>query len=386
MKSKLSALKFVKNNKKQVRVMVAALSLTFMTMYMVCFILFSTKESFKTLFLEQPKKVAYLELTPDTLGVDKDSYTEDEEYNQAVNLARDKVIEDIKSHEGISDAILTQTLSASYSGMVGQISYDFPLLEKEQIPKFLDHMGAKLTAGRLPDGDGEVLVDKKVLKNGKMKLGSYFNESVFGNIFTVVGEIDSDYMTCVGMPYGYTNTGWYIVVLCDEANSDMTKVLGDIGITPTEYDRIFDSVDWADMYDKMVTEQIDTAMIIILIVVIIFLAISILIAYVTFMRNRVNEYCLYASIGFARKDIYGMIMREILIIFGTGIILGAAVTILMMFAFGIFVLEPMGLLYKYFYPGQILRILAAFAAIIGFLQIPITVTINNIKTMDMIEE
>lgn len=386
MKSKLSALKFVKNNKKQVRVMVAALSLTFMTMYMVCFILFSTKESFNSLFLKQPKRVAYLELTPETLGVDKDSYTGDDEYNQAVNLARDKAIADIKNHEGISDAIFTQTLSARYSGMVGSIAYDFPLLNKEQIPEFLEHMDAKLTSGRMPEGDGEVLVDKRVLKNGKMKVGSYFNESAFGNIFTVVGEIDSDNMTCVGMPYGYTNTGWYIVVLCDEANSDMTKVLGDIGITPTEYDRIFDSVDWADMHDELVIEQLDAAMIIILVIVSIFLAISVLIAYVTFMRSRVNEYCLYASIGFARKDIYGMIMREILIIFGTGIIIGAAVTILMMFAFGILLLEPLGLLYKYFYPEQLLRISAAFAAIIGFLQIPISVTINNIKTMDMIEE
>ncbi len=46
----------------------------------------------------------------------------------------------------------------------------------------------------------------------------------------------------------------------------------------------------------------------------------------------------------------------------------------------------MGLKYKYFYPEHLLRILAAFAAIIGVLQIPISVTINNIKTIDMIEE
>ena len=104
------------------------------------------------------------------------------------------------------------------------------------------------------------------------------------------------------------------------------------------------------------------------------------------MRSRVNEYCLYTSIGFGRKDVYGMIMREILLIFGISIILGGIVTVIIMIYFGNCVLEPMGLIYKYFYPEHLLRILAAFVAIVGVLQIPISVTINNIKTIDMIEE
>lgn len=386
MKSRLSALKFVRNNKKQVWVMIVALSLTFMTMYIINFLFLTTKESFKALFLEQPKRVAYLDLTPDTMGVEREDYTSNDEYNLAVDETRDKIIADIKKHEGISDAMLTQTLSASYQGIVGSVGYDFPLLSKEQIPEFVNHMGAKLIDGRMPEGDGEILVDEKVLKNKSMKVGGYFNETFFGHAFKVVGVLESDYMTCVGTPMGYTNTGWYIVVLCDEANSDMTKLLADIGITPTEYDTIFDSVDWAKMYKELVTEQLDTALLAILIVVIIFLAISILVAYVSFMRSRVNEYCLYASIGFGRKDIYGMIMREILIIFGISILLGLAVTVIIMVYFAKFMLEPMGLIYQYFYPEHLFRILAAFVAIIGFLQIPVSVTVNRIKTIDMIEE
>lgn len=386
MKSKLSALKFVRNNKKQVWVMIIALSLTFMTMYIINFLFLTTKESFKALFLEQPQRVAYLDLTPDTMGVERQDHTSDEEYDLAAGQARDKIIADIKKHKGVSDAIFTQTLSANYQGIVGSVGYDFPLLSKDQIPGFADHMGAKLIEGRMPEGDGEILVDEKVLKNKGMKVGGYFNESSFGHTFKVVGVLESDYMTCVGTPMGYTNTGWYIVVLCDEANSDMTKVLRDIGITPTEYDTIFDSADWAKMYKELVTEQLDAALLAILIIVIIFLAISILVAYISFMRSRVKEYCLYASIGFGRKDVYGMIMGEILIIFGISILLGSAVTVIIMVCFGKFMLEPMGLIYQYFYPEHLLRILAAFIAIIGLLQIPVSVTINRIKTIDRIEE
>lgn len=386
MNSRLSALKFVRNNKKQVWVMIIALSLTFMTMYTINFLFLTTKESFGVLFLEQPKRLAFLALTPDTMGVEKEDYDSDADYSSAIARARDRVIADIRGHEGISGAVFTQALYATYQGIVGGVGFDFPLLSKELIPKFTDHMGATLIEGRMPEGDGEILVDEKILRNQKMELGGSFNESAYGSTFRIVGVIASDYMTCVGTPMGYTNSGWYIVVLCDEENADMTKVLEDIGITPTEYDTIFDSVDWAESYREMVVEQLDAALLAILIVVIIFLAISVLVAYVSFMRSRVNEYCLYMSIGFGRREVYGMIMREILIIFGTGIILGSVVTVIIMNVSGHFILEPLGLVYKYFYPEHLLRILAAFVAIIGLLQIPVAVTVGNIKTIDMIEE
>lgn len=42
MKNKLSALKFVRNNKKQSGVMIIALALTFMTMYIMNFLFLTT--------------------------------------------------------------------------------------------------------------------------------------------------------------------------------------------------------------------------------------------------------------------------------------------------------------------------------------------------------
>lgn len=81
-----------------------------------------------------------------------------------------------------------------------------------------------------------------------------------------------------------------------------------------------------------------------------------------------------------------MIMREMLLIFGISIILGSVVTVVIMITFANFMLEPMGLIYKYFDLEHLIRILAAFVAIVGLLQIPISVTINNIKTIDRIEE
>lgn len=386
MKSNLSALKFVGNNKKQAWVMIVALSMTFMTMYIINFLFMTTQESFKALFIEQPKKVAYVELSLETMGVDRESGSSEEELYKKVERSRNHIMEKLKCHEGIDDVIYTQCLYANYQGIVGGIGYDFPLLEEGQIPTYLEHMNAKLIDGRMPHASGEILVDEKVLKNKKMKVGGYFNESSYGQVFKVVGVLESNYLTCVGTPNGYTNSGWYMVVLCDEDNSDMTKMLHDIGIFPTEYDTILDSADWANMYKELVTDQLDVALLAILIVVMIFLTISILVAYVSFMRSRVNEYCLYVSIGFSRKDVYGMMLREIGLIFGFSILIGTLVTIAIMIFMGHFVLDNLGLVYNYFYPEQLLRILAAFFAIVGFLQIPIIVIINNIKTIDRVEE
>lgn len=386
MKSKLSALKFVRNNKKQVWVMIVALALTFMTMYVINFLFLTTQESFRVLFLEQPKKVAYLNLTVDTLGVDRTSCASEEELRQKMDEARRDIAAKLKAHDGIHNVVYTQCGYASYQGIVGGVGYDFPLLEKEQIPDFLAHMGAKLTDGRMPETAGEILVDKKVLYNKNMKIGGYFNESIYGQVFTVAGVIESDCLACVGTPQGYTNSGWYMVVLCNEENADMTKVLDDIGVQVTEYDTLYDSVDWADMYRELVTEQLDAALLGILLVVMVFLAISVLVAYISFMRSRVNEYCLYASIGFSRKEIYVMIMKEIGLIFGISIGIGAVVTVIIMFLMGHFVLDRLGLIYHYFYPEHLLRIITAFFAIVGLLQIPVAVTIHHIKTIDRMEE
>ncbi len=386
MKSRLSALKFVRNNKKQVWVMIIALSLTFMTMYVINFLFLTTQESFQALFLEQPKKVAYVELSNKTMGVDSTTFSSEEELYQETDKARNGIMEKLKAHEGISDVIYTQCLYANYQGIVGGVGYDFPLLEENRISGFLKHMNAELTEGRMPEGPGEILVDQKVLHNKKMEIGGYFNESTYGEVFQVVGVLDSDYLTCVGTPRGYTNSGWYMVILCEEEHAEMAKVFHDIGIELTEYDTVYDRADWADMYKELVTDQLDAALLAILTVVIIFLAISILVAYVSFMRSRVNEYCLYSSIGFARKDIYEMMMREIGIIFGLSIVIGAAVTVVIMVLLGHFMLDSLGLVYHYFYPEHLLRILTAFLAIVGFLQVPVIVTINNIKTIDMIEE
>ena len=75
-----------------------------------------------------------------------------------------------------------------------------------------------------------------------------------------------------------------------------------------------------------------------------------------------------------------------MIIFITGIIIGAIISIGVMELVYFLVIEPRGLVAKWFLPEQLLRIFAAFAVIVGILQIPVLIAINKIKTIDLMED
>ena len=382
MKGKLSAGKYIKNNKKQVSIMIIIISLTFTVMYIINILLMATAESFKISFEKYPKRVCFAQLSLDTYGFENPDEVTTEQYE----AKREETIEKLKAHEGIENVYFTQFLNYRYSAIVGSAGEEFPLLDKEEIPSYLKHMNAELIDGRMPENDGEILVDTHIMKNQHYSIGDNFQEESFGDTFKVVGVLESECFACAGTPKGYSNNGFGYVILCDEKNCDMKKVFADIGITITDLDGISDINTGKNFIEKQVEKEINASLSGIIIVVMAFLAIAIMTGYISSMRNRMNEYCLYTSLGFSKKEVYGMMMREIFFNFIIGIIGGAVITAAAIFIIIKLVFEPLGLMYGILYPMHLLKITASFAAIVGVLQIPAAVIINNIKTIDRIEE
>ncbi|MBO7096485.1 MAG: hypothetical protein J6V94_05950, partial [Lachnospiraceae bacterium] len=124
----------------------------------------------------------------------------------------------------------------------------------------------------------------------------------------------------------------------------------------------------------------------VMLAVMIILTIMVMIAYVSFMRNRVSEYCLYASIGYGRSEIYGMILREMLILFGLGSLVGLAVSLIGGLLIHELLIVPAGLIGHLIYPVQIFKILAIFIFIMGMLQLPVLVCLSGIRTIDAVEK
>lgn len=74
MKNRLSAGKYIKNNKRTCFVLIIALALTLMAMYTVAFTLYTAIESFKPICHEMPKKIAYVSLSYESFGTPKGLY------------------------------------------------------------------------------------------------------------------------------------------------------------------------------------------------------------------------------------------------------------------------------------------------------------------------
>lgn len=366
--------------------MILALALSLMSMYVIYVILSATTESFKPIMLEVPKKISYVDLSGSTMGIDFSSFETDEELNEAFDTRRAEIAADLESHEGIEKVWYTQILSGSFNAVAGNIGFEIPLLEEDQIPQYLDHMGVKVIDGRMPSGDGELLASRKVLQNMNIGIGDWFQADWYGEAFKIVGVLDGDLPICVGMPNGYTNAGWYFVVLNDEDNTDLSKILSEYGITTGVNDDIWDGKVYADQYKTEVVDVIEGAALAVISVAMIFLSVSILVAYVSMMRNRVNEYCLYASIGYSKGEIYLMMMREMGLIFGIGVALGAVLSLGVSALLVKVMIEPMGMYADLISLKQSFRIGAAFVMIAGLLQIPMLVTSMKIKTVDALED
>lgn len=386
MRSKLSAWKYVKNNKKTVAVLVTALALSFMAMYATYVLLITTVESFKIVIEEMPKRVSYAALGGKAYGLSRDDFETYEELEAAYEAKQEALMERLKENPGIEDAFYTQIIRSTYQAVMGTLSFELPLMEPEKVQGFLDHVGAKLTEGKMPDNPGEVLVDETIMKNGGYKIGDWFQKAWFGETFQISGSIQSVSHVSVGVPNGTSNSGWYIVVYNDETATDLEGLLKDAGVDPADGDEIWDAKAYAKFYRENIGDIIDMVILTIFVIVMSFLAILVLVAYVSFMRNRVNEYCLYASIGYGRWEIYGMILREMAILFGIGTGLGFLVSLGVAGVLHAVVIEPRGLVGHIFYGGQIGRSLSTYVFLVGVLQIPVLVSLYRIRTIDAIED
>lgn len=386
MKKGISAVKYIRNNKRTCFVLIIAFALTIMVMYVINFLLSATKESFKTIMLEMPKKVMYANLSDAAYGINEEDFATHEEYVDKYQETVEETENKMRALDGVKFVKRAQKIDTKYAGIIGMVVYETPLLEKEEIKGYIDHFNAKLIDGKMPEEPGDILVDKNVFANRHYEIGGYYMKDFYGETFKVCGVIESDYMICVGMPNGFTNSGWYTVICIDEPITQFKDIAEKLDLNISETEDIIDANDYRAFYDDDVVKSIDSSMDIIILVVMIFLAISVIVAYVSFMRNRVSEYCLYSSIGYSKKSIYAMMMREMIIIFAAGIIIGALIAGVIVIFLNKTAVEPMGLIGKLVDLNQISKIMTAIICIIGLLQIPAVMTINNIKTIDMIED
>lgn len=383
MKSNLSAWNYVKNNKRSAATMISALALSFAVIYIVHVLLMTSVEGFKPMLLEFPKKVGFFSISEKTLEKSKVKGAEDGDTKEKMQV----LLETLRAKEGVKDITWAQVLQAQLQAVIGMWSEEFPLYTStEEIERYLEHTGAKLVKGRLPEAAGEVVISSMVMKNRKMQIGDWFRKDAFGESFRIVGEVESDIMVSVGMPNHNYNCGSYYVILYDEATANLTPFFEEMGVELSASDTVYDlpahREHFRDDCDLLIANIMNT----ISAVVMFFVAVAMLIAYVSFLRNRVNEYCLYASIGYRRWEVYGMMMREMFILFGLGFLIGVVLAIPSAILMKVAALDPAGIVSVAWYPGMIAKLGSIMLLILGLLQIPVLVSLWKMKTIDRLED
>ena len=383
MKSNLSAWKYVKNNRRSVATMISALALSFAVIYIVHVLLMTSVEGFKPMLLEFPKKVGFFSISEKTLEKSRVKGAEDGDPKEKMQV----LLDTLRAKEGVKDITWAQVLQAQLQAVIGMWSEEFPLYTStEEIERYLDHTGAKLVKGRLPEAAGEVIISSMVMKNRKMQIGDWFRKDVFGETFRIVGEVESDIMVSAGMPNHHYNSGTYYVIQYDEASADLTAFFREMGVELDAVDTVYDLPAHRKHFREDCDLLIANIMNTISAVVMFFVAVAMLIAYVSFLRNRVNEYCLYASIGYRRWEVYGMMMREMFILFVLGFLIGVVLAIPSAILLKVAALDPSRIVSVAWYPGMIAKLGSIMLLILGLLQIPVLVSLWKMKTIDQLED
>ena len=382
----LSAMRYIKNNKRRVAVLIVSLALCFVLTYITQFVLAVTEETFLVVGVEGPRRMQFIELAGSSYGIDVEN-TEYEEILRQYDMKRSELIENLKEHEGIKYVRNTEILWGRITALIGSWSYEMPLVDTAEDVKLIkEHFGAELKEGRMPENEGELILDEATMKNNDYVLDGYFDEKNCGTAFKIVGVLECDRYFGCGISNSEHTLSTRIMVL-SEGIDDMSAELAKEGIIVRDtYDSISDSKKGREAIKRDVTDVISISTSIIYVGIIVLLSISLFIVYTTYLRDRRDEWCLYSSIGYSRKTIYFSILRELLFTFAAALLIGAVIIVLAEIIINLVMIEPQGLKCRYFYPDTIVEILCAYTLLLGVLQIPVRYALFKIRTIDAMDD
>lgn len=381
MSQKLYARTYLKNNKKRVATLMISLTLCVALNYLTAFLLEISTETVKPLCTEVPKVMQFISYNDVDTLIGED--TEYETYEEAVNLYNtelEKLGEKIENECDKVDKVFTaQQIDGELRALFATWYFEGALLDAKDIDEYLNYYDAKLIEGKMPQGDGEVLIDSMTMKNNGYKIGDEVN---YYTLYKIVGVVESDYNLICGTPHkeDFSKKNLFIF---SEGITDLKSELETIGVELNE-----SYVYWTDYnnqskdFQEDMVEAIDSSTKIVYIGIVVLMCIALSVIYITFLRDRHSEWCLYASIGYSRKAVYFSILRELLFTFILSFVIGIAITALSVVLIDILYITPHGLYCRYLNLGTIKDVLLDFLVFFAILQIPVRYALYKIKTID----
>ena len=379
-KAKLSPWPYIKHNKRRMIALIISLSVFAVMLYAVCYIIDCTTKPFYEVKLNKydSENIVSIKYTDDT--VKKNEKMTDEEYTKLFwdrvyeNFEKDR--EKLKSVEHVDDVLMYKSGMLRFRSIMGEMSTPIFLFENtEDINTLFNHEKLKLIKGRMPQTRGEIVVDKKIADNQGDDLLNSLAEG-----YKVVGYVDSDKYISFGYAQENENNGW-ILFLTNQRTS-VQKGIKNLGIDVISYSD-YDSVK-KDLKNEV--GSFESVKMVFALVSNIILSICIMVVLALHISDRHNEWCLISSIGFAKIDIYVMALKELLVAFISGIVLGIGLGYGCAELLDKLSMKPLGIHVSCLSIEGIKFAVIMIMIIFGLCQIPLFVNLNKVTTVDEIEE
>ncbi len=382
MRQKLSAMNYIRNNKRHAAVLIVSLALYLVIVYLTQFILSSGTESFKKILSEDTKKMQLVGLPDSAFGIDEETLTSEEAVRAAYAEAVELLVKRLREQPGVKTVQKTQQMGVTIYALIGQYSFSFPLGDEEFLKNYMEHMGATLKEGELPDAPGEIILADGIMQNAGLTLGQKLSDKDY----QIVGIAESESYFGGGIMVSGKDYSLGLCVLSDGSIEDMSALLRNMGYEFSDNEAsIFDYKVGNAEYEEVFAET-ETPANLVFRGVMIVMAIMLFLVYTTMLRDRHGEWCLYCSIGYSRKAIYLSILREMLFYFTVAVIFGTALTVIGMVAVDTLLIAPMGLACRYLDFSVMGEIVCGYAIVFALLQLPIRLALYKIRTVDAMEE
>ena len=381
MSQKLYARTYLKNNKKRVATLIISLTLCVALNYLTSFLLGVSTETVKPLCCDVTRIMQYVSYYD--MGMLVPDNAEYETYEEAIalyNAELEKLGQKIENEcNKVKRVFTAQSIDVGVRALFATWYFEGALMDSKNIEQYLDFYDAELVEGRLPQSEGEVVLDSITMKNNGYSIGDPVEHYT---LYTIVGVVESDLNLICGTPHPDDTAAKRLFIFSEDI-TDLKAEMTGIGIELDEkYVYWTDYVTQKEDFQVNMVDAIEGSTQIVYVGIVILMCIALSVIYITFLRDRHSEWCLYASIGYSRKAIYLSIMRELLFTFILSIVIGAGITALSVWLIDILYLVPHGLGCNYFNGEAIKDVLLDFLVFFAILQIPVRYALYRIKTID----
>jgi ABC-type antimicrobial peptide transport system permease subunit len=193
--------------------------------------------------------------------------------------------------------------------------------DKTDIGVIMDKCAVKLTEGVLPEkGKNEIIVHENILKNKKLKLGDELNSYQITGSFSGKPVFGLGYMDSSAAEEEFKQPRTYIVFADNDVRSRLKELSAD---------------DWKvytidDANQDLDNSFSDLNLILAISIIMLTISISIAIAALVFSQyaSRYDEFAILNTIGYKKKSIIALIIKEIMIISIVGWAIGYGLALL----------------------------------------------------------